>query len=148
MTLPAWYLFFAACLVLLRDLALRFLPAVSTRAAQAALFALVALLLVPLHRREKAVSHVVSAARDPVRAVDEQLTANYPSMPRGAKILFLSDPFESYDYSMTFLFRLHYRDQDIEVNRVKVLGAEPDAETRKRYQHVFRFTGDVVTEAQ
>jgi hypothetical protein len=148
MTLPAWYLFFAACLVLLRDLALRFLPAVSTHTAQAALFALAALLLVPLHRREKAVSHVVSAARDPVRAVDEQLTANYPSMPRGANILFLSDPFESYDYSLTFLFRLHYRDRDIEVNRVKVLGAEPDGETRKRYQHVFRFTGDVVTEAQ
>src|SRR5262245_12757227 len=148
MTLPAWYLFLATSLVLLRDTTLRLLPAVSPRAARAALFALVAILLVPLHRREKAVSHVVSAAKDPVRSVDQHLAAKYPSMPRGAHILFLSDPFEPYDYSLTFLFRLHYRDKEIEVNRVKVLGAEPDPVTRKSYQHVFRFTADTVTEAQ
>jgi len=83
-----------------------------------------------------------------VRAVDEHLTAKYASMPHGANILFLSDPFEPYDYSLTFLFRLHYRDQAIEVSRVKVLGAEPDAEARKHYQHVFRFIGDAPSEAQ
>jgi len=144
MTLPAWYLFASVCLVMLRD---RLIPdSIPMRTRQVALFVLVTLLLVPLHRREKLWAHAGPAAKDPVRAVDQQLAAKYPSMPKEARILFLSDPFEPYDYTLTFLFRLHYRDKEIQVDRVKVMDAAPNAEARKGYRHIFRLTGGDLSE--
>ena len=100
-----------------------------------------------LHRREKLKAPMSPQSQDAVRAVDKELSAKYPALPKDARILFLSDPLESYDYSLTFLFRLHYRDKDIDVDRMKVMGKEPDAEARKGYQRVFRFNGDQVIEA-
>src|SRR5260370_19419853 len=103
LTLPAWYLFASFCLVMLRD---RLIPdTIPARAQQIALFVAVALLLLPLHRREKLITRLEPATKDPVRSVDRRLTAKYPSMPKEARILFLSDPLETYDYTLTFLFR-------------------------------------------
>ena len=143
LTLPAWYLFASVCLVILRD---RLIPdTIPAPAQQIALFVAVALLLLPLHRHEKLITRM-EPTKDPVRSVDRQLTAKYPSMPKEARILFLSDPFETYDYTLTFLFRLHYRDKEIQVDRVKVMGAEPNPEGRKSYHHIFRLTGGEVSE--
>jgi hypothetical protein len=148
MTLPAWYLFAAVSLTLLRDLLIRGSQAISTvfevRTQQFVLFVAAVLLMFAIHRQQNPQTPVANTANDPVRLVYEQLVTRYPSMPPGASILFLSDPFEPYDYSLTFLFRLHYRDKELRVDRVKVLGAMPDAEALKSYLHVFDFTGSGV----
>ena len=152
MTLPGWYLFAALSLVMLRDLLIRYLQIISSalqvEARQLALFLVVLLLLFPIHRNQKVYVPAVLASNDPARKVYEQLRANYPSMPPGASILFLSDPFDPSDYTLTFLFRLHYRDKEIRVDRVKFLGAEPDAEAKKAYQHVFTFADGAVSEVR
>lgn len=151
MTLPAWYLFAAVCLALLRDLLIRYFHTLSSAfqvdARQLALFLAVLLLVIPIHRNQKLYVRPPPAT-DPARLVYEQLIATRPSMPRSGRVLFLSDPFDPADYTLTFLFRLHYRDKEIQVDRVKVLGAEPNGEARKSYQHIFTFTGDAVSEVR
>ena len=150
MTLPGWYLFAAVLVVRLRDLLIRYshiaLSAFQIDARQLALFLVVLLFMIPVHRNQKLYAPVAPAAKDPARLVYEHLVAKRPPMPPGAAILFLSDPFEPYDYTLTFLFRLHYHDKEIRVDRVKFLGAEPDAEAKKEYQHIFTFAGGTVTE--
>jgi hypothetical protein len=152
MTLPAWYLFMAVTLMLLRDLLIRGSQAISyalqVDTRQIALFLTVLLLLLPLHRQQKSLTTVARVAKDPVRMVYEHLVTHRPVMPREANILFLSDPFDPTDYTLTFLFRLYYRDTEIHVDRVKVLGSEPDAEARKSYQHVFTFANGGVSEVR
>jgi len=152
MTLPGWYLFTAVLVVLLRDLLIRYshvvLSAFQVDARQLALFLAVLLFIIPVHRNQKLYVPVAPAANDPARLVYEQLVAKHPAMPPAAAILFLSDPFEPYDYTLTFLFRLYYRDKEIRVDRVKVLGAEPDAEAKKEYQHIFTFANGTVTEVR
>jgi hypothetical protein len=152
MTLPSWYLFIAVSLVLLRDLLVRYSRALSSAlqvsAPQVGLFLAILLVLLPIHRQQKSLTTTPSAANDPVRVVYEQLLTKYPSMPREANILFLADPFDPTDYTLTFLFRLHYRDTEIHVDRVKVLGAEPDGEARKSYRHIFTFAERGVIEVR
>ena len=150
LSLPAWYLFAAVTLVMLRDRLFRYSQIISSalqgEARQLALFLTVLLVLLPIHRNQK--RKIPGAANQPSRLVYQQLSTNYPSMPPGASILFLSDPFDPTDYTLTFLFRLHYGDKEIRVDRVKVLGAEPDSEAKKAYQHVFTFTGGALSEVR
>jgi len=151
MTLPAWYLFAAILLVMLRDLLIRshiISSALQVEVRQIVLFLAVLLILLPIHRNRKLSLRTAQVRDDSVSLIQQQLVAGYPSMPPGAGILFLSDPFDSTDYLLTFLFRLHYRDNEIRVDRVKSLGAEPDAEAKKSYQHVFTFSGGVLFEVR
>jgi len=55
-----------------------------------------------------------------VRNVIQPLTARYPTMPRGASVLFLDDPYPKDEWMLNFIFRLVYRDNQIRVDRVKV----------------------------
>jgi hypothetical protein len=148
--LPAWYLFAAVLLVMLRDLLIRSLYSAASlirvRARQLALFVLVLLLLIPIHYRGKSSVGGVSAADNSLHSLAEQLTTRYPTMPHGARILFLSDPFDPDDWTLTFLLRLHYRDRDIRVDRVKMMGSVPDVEAQRSYHHIFMWTGAELTE--
>jgi hypothetical protein len=148
--LPAWYLFGASSLILLRDLVIRSLCSaaslVRVRARQLGLFVLVLLLLIPIHYRGKSAVGAASALDYSVRSVAEQLATRYPTMPRGARILFLSDPFDPDDWTLTFLLRLRYGDRDIRVDRAKLMGAAPDLEAQRSYHHVFTLTGTELTE--
>jgi hypothetical protein len=142
MTLPGWYLFAAGSLVMLRDVLLRLggglTAALGVSPRQVALFAVVAVLLVPLHwRRRPLAMWWVAGAHGAVRSVNEQLSARYPALPHGARLLFLSDPYPANDYFLYFVFALHYRDKDIRVDRVKVNPALAEAPARAQYDHVF-----------
>lgn len=106
LTLPGWYLYAAA-------LAPR-------RIHPSVVFAAVALILIPLHRHEKPLGNSwVPGAFAQTRPMIEQLAARYPKLPRGAKVLFLTDPWEPHDYLPYFLFALQYNDKDIRVDRMK-----------------------------
>src|SRR5207245_10246266 len=113
-------------------------PAVQWKSPHPPFFLAVLLLVLPIPPNQKLYLRPPPAT-DPARLVYEQLIATRPSMPRSGRVLFLSDPFDPADYTLTFLFRLHYRDKEIQVDRVKVLGAEPNGEARKSYQHIFTF---------
>jgi hypothetical protein len=142
MTLPGWYLFASGALTLGRDGLMRWFPrfaaAFRVRPEQAALFLLVAAFLIPAHLRERPVGKVwVPETYAAVRNVIAPLMARYPTMPRGAKVLFLEDPYPKEEWMLTFIFRLVYRDDQIRVDRAKVspeLAQEPN---RSQYQRVF-----------
>jgi hypothetical protein len=59
-------------------------------------------------------------------------------LPREARLLFLSDPFPKDEWMLTFIFRLHYRDDGIRVDRVQAMREPPDAVAEAAYHHTFR----------
>jgi hypothetical protein len=149
--LPAFYLFAAVSLVVLRDRVVGWggcvwagMPAGS---AQLALFLAVALGVFAVHDRETRGETVPSPQSDPIRTLEDQLTARYPSMPHAANILFLSDPFDPGDWILTMFFRLHYRDKDLQVDRVKSMTNPPADFSQKHYQHVFTLTAEKLQES-
>ncbi len=144
-TLPAFYMFAAVSLVVLRD---RLVPKGKERWAvpQLALFLVVAPGLAAIHSSEKARMTVPAISSDPIRTLQDQLTARYPSMPHAANILILSDPFEPGDWILTMFFRLHYRDREIQVDRMKGLKNMPPDFAQKHYAHVFTLTAEKLRE--
>ena len=146
LTLPGWYLYAGTSLVMMRDWLLQSLPrwakGFEVRPEQLLLFVAVAALLAPLHRREKLIGNgwpIVAEAhvRGQVRPVIEQLALQNRSLPRGARVLFLSDPYPTDEWILTFMFRLYYRDKEIRVDRAKVWPELAKAEVRAQYDRVF-----------
>jgi hypothetical protein len=94
--------------------------------------------LIPLHAWRKPIGMAwVSDAFSQIRSMRDELRAGYPSMPPGARVLFVSDPYPEDDWILTFIFRLHYRDPEIRVDRVRQPGVKigpPES-----YTHVLRF---------
>jgi hypothetical protein len=133
LTLPGWYLFAAQTLVSVRD---RLLPA-GPAARPAVLFLLVAACLVPLHWREKPRGKAwVAEAHESVRSTLEPLR-NY-RVPRAAKVLVLDDPYPKDDFILLFMFRLTFRDDEIQVRRGKAPFVPPPGEV---YDRVFNYAG-------
>jgi hypothetical protein len=131
-TLPGWCLYFAGLLDALQP---RRLPR-----PHAIAFEALAVALVPLHAwRKPRGKEWVEPAFASVRNLRTELKESYPSMPPGAKVLFVSDPYPEDDWIMTFIFRLHYRDPEIRVDRVRQTGVK--VEGRETYQYVFEMTG-------
>ncbi len=146
LTLPGWYLYAGAAFVMIRDWLLQSLPrwakGFEVRPEQLVLFVTVAVLLVPLHRRERLVGSgwpIVAEAHfgGQVRPVLEQLARQHRSLPRGARVLFLSDPYPVNEWILTFMFRLYYKDKEIRVDRAKVWPELAQAEVRAQYDRVF-----------
>jgi hypothetical protein len=128
LTLPGWYLFAAQALASTRE---RLVPA----ARPAVLFLLVAACIVPLHWRQKSRGMAwVAEAHQSVRSVLEPLREY--SVPRGGKVLILDDPFPKEDYILTFMFRLAFRDEEIQVRRVQASLLLPPGEV---YDRTFTF---------
>ena len=138
--LPGWYLFAAETLIATRD---RLLPAgIATRPA--VLFVLVALWLIPVHWREKPKGKTwVAEAHESVRGTLEPLRRF--SFPRGGKALILNDPFPKDDHILTFMFRLTFRDEDIQVKRARAPFAAPPGEI---YDRVFTYTNWLLTKGE
>jgi hypothetical protein len=140
MTLPGWYLYGASALVRLREAAMAWIPRWSAelevRPDQLVLFAAVAVLLIPLNRWQKPLGNTwVAHDYNAVRAVLEVLDARARPLRPGARILFLADPFDAGDWILSSMFRLSYRDQTIQVDRVK---DHPElAGEAARYDRVF-----------
>lgn len=123
LTLPGWFLFAASALVMLRESLVRRWPKwaawFDVRPQQLALFVVLALLLIPLHWHQKPKGNDwVAANYQSVRSVLEPLDRSGP-LRSGARVLFLADPFDPGDWILSSMFRLHYRDRNLQVDRVK-----------------------------
>jgi hypothetical protein len=120
--LPAvgWALYFATLLVMARRAIVRFLPRgpIIVRTSQALLFLGLAAFLAPLHAREapKTLKHFMSV-QPPSREIAEDLAKLRPTLRRGARILFVDDPFPKDSYFLLFETRLFYDDMTIGVER-------------------------------
>jgi len=137
LTLPGWYLFAAQALVSARD---RLLPEGLAR-RPALLFLLVAACLIPLHRREKPRGMAcVAEAHQSVRSTLEPLLQY--SVPRHARVLVLDDPFPKEDYILTFMFRLAFRDDEIQVKRARTPFTPPDGDV---YDRTFTYANGKLT---
>lgn len=152
LTLPGWYLFAAATLVLGRNAILRRLPfgkgQGAKTAAECALFVAVALALMPLHKREKPLGKEwVESAHEQVAGVLAHLGEVAGPLPRGAKVLFLSDPYPKDEWMLTFVFRLFYRDEQLRVDRIKTLHEYPGAEEMAAYDGLFVTDGHALVRA-
>ena len=125
LTLPGWYV-----------LAARVLERATRRVHPVAVFALLAVMLVPLHaaRREKG-RWWVREAQASVRAVLEPLRRE--SLRKGARVLFVADPYPENDFLLTFIFRMRFRDDGILVERART--RPPDAWA---YDRIYRVSGD------
>jgi hypothetical protein len=122
-----WTLYTATVLVMLRRAIVRFLPETfplsltSARASQVFLSLILAAFLAPLHAREsaKTLKHYMSV-QPPSREIISGLAGLQPVLRRGARILFVNDPFPADSYFLLFTARLLYRDMTIQVDRKQI----------------------------
>jgi hypothetical protein len=151
-----WSLYAAEMLVILRrflaNLAIRLArlgepPAGRVRIASvAALTVVLASFLAPRHWREGAKTlRAFENAQPPSRQIADELVGLRPALPRGARLLFIADPFPKDQYFLLFLVRLLYHDMSITVDRA------PDGRGsntgRERYDAVFAFRQDRLVDA-
>jgi len=137
LTLPGWYLLAARSLTTARH---RLLPRAGA-AAPAILFLLVAACLVPLHLRQKPRGNGwVAEAHESVRCTLQPL--RYYDVPRAAKVLVLNDPYPDGDNILLAMFRLSFRDEDIQVRHLKSPSAPPPGEV---YDRVFTYAHQQLT---
>jgi hypothetical protein len=107
-------------------------------ASVVALPVLLVLFLAPHHRRESVKTlRIFEGAQPPSRQLAKELIALRPSLPRGARVLFVNDPFPKDEYFLDFLTRLLYRDMGITVEKAP-LGKSRQTES-DHYDAVFTF---------
>ncbi len=113
--------------------------ALSTR-AQTAILVLATALITWVHARHWPRPWVVRDS--PEWRLTDKMRRDYPTMPRGAKILFADDYVAGNNYDTMFILQLLYRDPTIEVSKLHG-PAEllPDRSQPFRFNHVFT-TGD------
>ena len=130
--MAGWSLYAAVLLVTARKLVCRLLPAGRLEIASiATLPVLLTLFLAPHHRQQGAKTlRIFESVQPPSRQLAKEMIALRPSLPRGARVLFVGDPFAKDEYLLLFLTRLLYRDMSITVERTP-LG--------QRYDAVFTF---------
>jgi hypothetical protein len=91
-----------------------------------ALFILAAV-LIPLHLQYKKVATTwIATENAKVRSIGAALSRQLPSLPKGSRVFFETDPFPEDDWILTMLFRLYYRDDSIQVSRRKRPGETPE----------------------
>jgi hypothetical protein len=79
------------------------------------------LFLAPHHRQESAKTlRNFESVQPPSRQLAGELIALRPTLPRGARVLFLDHPFAKDEYFLLFLTRLLYRDMSIAVEAAPV----------------------------
>jgi hypothetical protein len=111
----------------------------ATIAATAIVMAGLILILLPLHLRESVkTSRLFRSVQPPSREIAAELRRQQPSVKRGARLLFVNDPFRNDPYFLLFLTRLLYNDMTIEVTRTAEHQVSPDQ--YGRYDAVFIFT--------
>ena len=76
-----------------------------------------------------------------MRSIAEHLGEVAGPLPRGAKVLFLRDPYPKDEWMLTFLFRLHYRDDTIRVDRARAMPVYPGAPEQAEYDRLFETDG-------
>ena len=131
--MAGWALYAAVLLHTARRMLLRRLVRLRI-ASIAGLPMLVALFLAPHHQRESITAmRTFQSVQPPSRQLAGELIALCPRLPRGARVLFVGDPFAHDEYFLLFLTRLLYRDMSITVDRA------PCDARRGGYDAVFAF---------
>jgi hypothetical protein len=94
--------------------------------------------LAPHHRQESAKTlRNFENFQPPSRRLAEELIALRPTLPRGARVLFIDHPFAKDEYTLLFLTRLLYRDMSITVEEAPVDHGPPTG--HGHYDAVFTF---------
>ena len=143
--MAGWSLYAAVLLVMARRLFANLLVRVGRlpagwvqTASVVALPLVLALFLAPHHLRESAKTlRAFEDFQPPSRRVAGELIALRPSLPHGARVLFMDHPFTRHKYFLTLLTPLLYRDMSIGVEEVPV-GHGPLTE-HGHYDAVFTF---------
>jgi hypothetical protein len=143
--MAGWSLYAAVLLVMARrllvSLPVRLWRLQAGRVQMASVVALplvLALFLAPHHRQESAKTLLAfEDFQPPSRRVAGELIALRPVLPRGARVLFMVQPFARHPYFLLFLTRLLYRDMSISVEEVPVGQAPPAG--HGHYDAVFTF---------
>lgn len=105
-----------------------------------ALLAILAWVLAPLHTHESVETlRLFQSVQPPSRTAAAGLLRLRPSVKRGARLLFVNDPFPKDQYFPVFLARLVYHDMSIDVTRTAVRPV-PESEYR-RYDVIFVYRG-------
>jgi hypothetical protein len=117
--MAGWSLYAAVLLVMVRRFVSRLLRAGRLQSAPlAALPMLLVLFLAPHHRQQSAKTlRIFESVQPPSRELAREMIALRPGLPRGARVLFVGDPFARDEYFLLFLTRLLYRDMSITVDR-------------------------------
>ena len=143
--MAGWSLYAAVLLVIARRLVVSLLVRLGgLQAGRVQIVSVVALPLVlslflaPHHRRESAKTlRIFESVQPPSRRLAEELMALRPTLPRGARVLFIDHPFAKDQYFLLFLIRLLYRDVSIAVEEAP---ASHGARTGQgHYDAVFTF---------
>ena len=146
--LAGWALYAAVLLVQTRKLLIKVLGTIVraneeqagqlATASSVALPILLALLLAPQHRRESVKSLALfESGQPPSRENAQELISLRPTLPHGARVAFVGDPFPQNAYYLLFLTRALYRDRSITVD--KVASAQDLASKPGPYDSVFLF---------
>jgi hypothetical protein len=122
-----------------RDALLRLARRVFWRpAAQLALFALVAWFMLDAHPGCGDLYEAMRTEYAKIGDVRIALGGLCPAMPKGSKILFVTDPLNG-TYSTVFLVELLYRDRSFQVDQLFRLDPAPNAAEMAKYNYVFDF---------
>jgi hypothetical protein len=143
--MAGWSLYAAVLLVVARRLlASLFVRLGRLPAGQVQIVSVVALplalslFLAPHHREESAKTlRIFESVQPPSRRLAEELMALRPTLPRGARVLFIDHPFAKDEYVLLFLVRILYRDTSITVEKTPV-GHDPPSGCG-HYDAVFTF---------
>ena len=144
--LPAvgWTLYAATLLVMIRSAFVRILPPALprrlrlARTSQAVLLLGLAAFLVPLHSREaRKTLKIFMSVQPPSREIAEDLSRLRPVLRRGARVLFVDDPFAKDSLFLSFATRLFYRDMTMDPVRTQLQPVLPSEYSQ--YDAVFGF---------
>ncbi|MCS6954726.1 MAG: hypothetical protein NZM33_17960, partial [Bryobacteraceae bacterium] len=81
-----------------------------------------------------------------IASVTAQFRALHPSLPRGARVLIVKDPFGDSTWETYYILQLLYRDETLVVNRLGMMSPKPDAAALASYDHIFSFEDGRVVE--
>jgi hypothetical protein len=117
--MAGWSLYAAVLLVMARRFVSRRLLAERLQVASVvALPVLLAMFLAPHHRHQSAKTlRIFESVQSPSRQFASEMIALRPSLPHGARVLFVGGPFARDEYFLLFLTRLLYRDMSITVEK-------------------------------
>jgi hypothetical protein len=136
-----WVLFAGAAIVeslkhLTRNV--RLAPEILARVRGGILVSVLACILFPCYRNAGWQNATSVALEAPViRDTVAQLHALHPQFPPHSRLLFRGDPFPPNWWTLTFLIKESYRDDSLEVYRLKQEGAPADK--RQAYDYVFDY---------
>ncbi len=133
-----WVLYAAAALVRLQDIALRRHP--QYRLGLACLvFGLTGWRMgkASLHEKRTDPLHWLYDPPAQIQQMATEMRALQPGFPRGAKMLFVDDPFGADEWTPYFVMKLAWHDREMVVDRVKMMPGPPG--DWKGYGYVFTF---------